>query len=95
MSKRPECNVIRWLDPAFAAVMAPDCAAHDDAYSRRTGRLKADWAWIKAAWRASRPRAVFYGFWLLSGGWWLYYDLDKIPKRLARTVLSAVLRKGA
>lgn len=80
MTKHPECNVLQWLDPNFALVMSSDCAEHDDAYHNRTGRLKADWKWTKAAWKVSPWRAVLYGTALFAGGWFLYYDLDELVK---------------
>ena len=87
MTNKPECNVIGWLDPKFAAKVSPFCKAHDDAYHAATvrakagqprgSRLAADLAWIKGASTVSRPKAYFYGAFLLAGGWWLWYDLDK------------------
>lgn len=86
-TNHPECNVIGRLDPKFAAAVAHACAAHDDAYHEATARVKAglprgdrlphEFAWIKAAAKVSRPKAYFYGAFLLAFGWVLWWDLDR------------------
>lgn len=96
MTNSPECNILKWLDPAFATIMGPACAAHDDAYHAHEGsRLTADWRWAKAAWAASPWRACIYAPVLLSLGWILWYDLDEAPRHAMKTAWRwLVLQSG-
>ena len=82
-----ECNVLRWLDRKFSAAVAFACDKHDTAYHEATARVKrgeprgsrfpADLKWIADASTVSRPKAHFYGAFLLLGGWYLWYDVDR------------------
>lgn len=87
-----ECNVLNWLDPKFSRAVAKFCDAHDAEYHEATERAKrgeprglwvpADWRWIKGAWTVSHPKAAFYGAFLLIGGWYLWYDVDRQVEKL-------------
>ena len=75
-----DCSILRWLDPQYAAVVEPACAAHDVAYKHRLGqRLIADLQWVsRAAELSGRPiKSLFYGVFLMLGGWWLWRDYDR------------------
>lgn len=90
-TKKPECNVIGWLDPSFAAAVFAACVEHDEDYStRRRGRIAADLQWMASAADVCPWRSLVYGFFLLIGSWLLYYDIDKMPKRVWRWLASKV-----
>lgn len=79
-TKNPECNFLEKIDPEFASEVAQACADHDEAYHNRTGWPQCDWQWVKDAYQVNKFKAVLYGTPLLLGGWFLYYDLDKVFK---------------
>jgi hypothetical protein len=105
MTKNPECNAIQWLDPRFAAAMAADCAAHDDAYHEasaraeagepRGSRFPADLAWMSAAAAVSPWRAFFYGAWLIGLGWLLWYDLVDAPRHALKRAWAFLTSSAA
>lgn len=98
-----ECNVLRWLDPKYARLVANACAQHDLEYhlasrelerGEKTSlqRLEVDLNWIAyAAMLSQQPiKTMFYGFFLILGGWYLWYDVDKLPKKLWRKAVAWV-----
>lgn len=74
-----DCSVVRWFSPTYAVAAEAACERHDERYHNRTGkRLAADLEWIgNAAEQTQRPwLTLFFGFWLILFGWFLWYDLD-------------------
>ena len=77
---RSDCSVIRYISRSYASLAEPACDNHDKRYHNREGsRIAVDLAWIgEAALLTQRPfLTLFFGFFLLAGGWFLWYDLDK------------------
>lgn len=77
---KSDCSILRWLAPTFAAKVEESCDNHDKRYKRREGsRLVADLQWVaEAASMSGQPGlAMFFGAFVMLGGWWLWYDFDE------------------
>jgi hypothetical protein len=84
MSERSDCSILRYVAPRFAVLAEPACDNHDARYKHRVGnRITADLAWVaEAAELTGRPfLSIFFGIFLILGGWWLWYDFDKLLER--------------